>query len=550
MYLTQHQNRFQALKQMLDSERQRLFLSLSSALLCTLIEIVPWISLYVGLIAVTQGESALSAFLCMAIAIVVRYGLYMVAVWQAHLVAYHVIQKVRQHMINALALLSSEQFQTYHRGDVEKRITDDTQSLEPLIAHHSTDIINGVLMPILMIGLMFFIDWRLGVIALLPLPVAAVVQYMMMRGFEGRYEKYNAIVARMHEAQLEFLRSIGVMKLYGVDSASYLQLSRAMDKHNKIVTVFTDQMIGAWVTFVTLAQASLLLVMPAAIAFMAIGSLPPANGAMAIILSVGLLKPWLDLTQIFGQVQQSFVAVARLVPLFGDDRVRNAAFLSPLNTLQCRDLIIERGERRIIDGVTLSFSPGDTAIFQGKSGCGKTSLLESLSGSLSAHHGGWYFNDQNVEMLSDKNRSQYLAVVDQFPVFFSGSLRDNITLAAPKATDEEIWQVLELVKLVDLVDSLPHQLDTDMGETQRDFSGGELQRLAIARAVITRAPILVLDEATAHLDSLTEQAVLQAIRGYCTAQIQLIISHRAQPVRDHQRVFLLNEGNVEELSHG
>ncbi|WP_342668973.1 ABC transporter transmembrane domain-containing protein [Vibrio sonorensis] len=198
----------------------------------------------------------------------------MFAVWQAHLVAYHVIQKVRQFIVNALARMPSEKLHRFHRADLEKRVSDDCQKLEPLIAHHGTDIINGLILPFLMIGLLFFIDWRLAVVALIPLPLAGTIQFLMMRGFGERHTKYEKIVSKMHQAQLEFLRSIGVMKLYAVDADSYQQLRSTMRSHHKIVGTYTDQMIGAWVSFVTLAQTSVILVIPVAVTFAALGISP------------------------------------------------------------------------------------------------------------------------------------------------------------------------------------------------------------------------------------------------------------------------------------
>lgn len=290
MLLSKEMNRGAAFKAMLQSEQRQVAFSLASAVAASLVEVVPWFCLLLSLDAIASGESPASYLIVFVVALLVRYGLYVFAVWQAHLAAYHIIQKTRQHIVRALAEMNIEQLRSQKRGDIEKRLSDDCQSLEPLIAHHGTDVINGLLMPVLLTILMAYIDWRLALIALLPLPVALAVQITLMSGFQHRQEKYMKIVADMHQAQMEFLRSIGVMKLFSVDADSYRTLSRTIRSHNKIVTGYTRIMVGAWVTFVTLAQASLMLVVPAAIALVEMGQLSLVELVMVVCISAGIFK--------------------------------------------------------------------------------------------------------------------------------------------------------------------------------------------------------------------------------------------------------------------
>ncbi|EMB49142.1 putative HLYB/MSBA FAMILY ABC TRANSPORTER [Vibrio mimicus] len=549
MLLAQSMSRMAALKSMLVSERNRVVISASSAVLCSLVEWVSWVFFYLSVMAIYHGQSPLVYLIAMAIALSVRYAFYALAVWFAHLAAYHIIQNVRQHMVRSLAKMKIDQLRSLKRGDIEKRITDECQSLEPLIAHHGTDMINGVLMPILMVGMLFYIDWRLALLALAPLPLAMVAQIWMMRGFATRQEKYNRVVANLHHAQMEFLRSIGVMKLFAVDSNSYLELKRTLQSHHKIVNGYTQTMVGAWVTFITLAQISLILVVPVAIILVDSGQLTAVDLLMVVCISAGLLKPWLDLTQIFSQIQQSLIAIDRILPLCGSLESDNVAYQAPLQALACRNLAVSRGQHRILDQVNLSFKPGQRITIEGESGAGKSTLLATLLGELEAEAGGWFINEQLIANLDDESRSHFIASVDQHVVFFSGTLRDNLTLAKRNIEDDEIWFLLELFKLKQLVQELPAQLQCDIGEASRLFSGGEMQRLAMIRAALAKTPILVLDEATAHLDPFTEQVVLEVLRSYFPEQIQIIISHRSRQVKQVDQRLVVHSGQVMELCH-
>lgn len=545
MYLTDKMSAKQALTSIIKSENKRIVYTTISAILSVVAEVITWISLYFALNSVFSTQQPSIHFALMGVAICARYFLYSVSVWQAHLAAYHIIQNLRQKLIVALSQMPTDQLVQYHRGDLEKRLNEDCQSLEPLIAHHTTDIITGILLPIALIGYMFTIDWQLGLIALIPLPLAVIAQTMMMRGFPARQKKYNQVVANMHKAQLEFLRSIGVMKLFGVDADSYRQMSTNMTKHHKMVRTYTKQMVGAWVTFITLAQASLVLVIPFAVYKMTQGVLTPVDLTMIVVLCAGVLKPWLDLTQVFAQIQHSFQSVERLLPLFTSAQKSLSELLSePVTQLRCHQLSVIRGSYQVMDSLNVTFRRGDCVLLQGASGSGKSSLLATLYGELTAHQGDWFLDGQAVSAMSEKQRSEYIAVVDQHPVFFNASIRENLTLGNSQAEDSKIMQVLEQLALAKLVRELPNQLDCAMNTPEQDFSGGEKQRFAIARALLAAPSILVLDEATSHLDKSTEKLVLEAISQYSSQQIQFVISHGNQALSMANRAFSLNNGQL------
>ncbi len=548
MLLSKNMNRSTAFKVMLSSEKYRILTSISCAVLCSFVEVIPWLYLYFSLNAIYAGNSVHTYLAIMAIALIVRYALYALAVWYAHLAAYHIIQKVRQHLVEALAHMKIDKLRRLKRGDIERRIADDCQNLEPLIAHHGTDIVNGLLMPVFITALLFYIDWRLALIALAPLPLALTAQFLMMRGFAERQEKYTQIVSNMHQAQLEFLRSIGVMKLFAVDADSYLELSRTMRSHNKIVTAYTRQMVGAWITFVTLAQVSLALVVPVAILLVELKQLSVVDLVMVVCLSAGLLKPWLDLTQVFSQIQQSIVSIDRILPLCSSNEVSDISYKQPLDVLSCEKMIVTRGKLTVLNNINLRVEPGQRVLIEGESGSGKSTLLSTLSGALTPDAGGWKINGEFVHDFDDESRSRYIAAVDQEVNFFTGTLKENLLLSKHEVQDEEIWMLLEAFGLKQLVSDLPNQLSSSIGETSRLFSGGEMQRLAIIRAVLAKKPILILDEATAHLDQLNEQKSLSALRAYAPNQIQLIISHRSRQVKQVDAHFKIHSGSIKEVS--
>ncbi|WP_432454242.1 ABC transporter ATP-binding protein [Agarivorans sp. QJM3NY_29] len=549
MLVNQSMSRKQAFLSILKETHLRVITSIVCAVLASIIELIPWLCVYLGAQSMLAQQPIGDYVLLLSGALIIRYLLHSCALWQAHLVAYHVISKLRQHIILSLAEMPVERLKTWHRADLEKRISEDCQALEPLIAHHSTDIINGILMPILLAGLLFYIDWRIGLIAFIPLPIAASIQFLFMRGFSGRLHKYHDVLARMHAAQLEFLRSVGVMKLFSVDAKAYQQLYQAMRRHHRLVISYTQQMIRGWISFVTIAQCSFMLVVPFAIAFVIDGSMTKPDLVMVAVITAGLLKPWLDLTQVVGQMQSSLLSLDRIIPLFGQKIQQQQRWSEPVKAVTCRDVCLYQGQQTILKQAEGTILPGERVLIYGASGSGKSSLIGILSGSLKADRGDWYINDTPVSQLNDQQRAGLIALVGQQAIFFKASLRANLLISDLNIKDEVIWTVLNLMRLSDMVEQLPHQLDTQMDETRRSFSGGEMQRLAIARAMLADTPILVLDESTAHLDAQTELEVLEALRGYSPHQIQIIITHKPNQVSTANRRWRLCDSAIVEEYH-
>ena len=547
MRLTHTMSRKQTFLTILRNEPTRVMISISCVILASIVELIPWLAIYLSAQAIVNQQPIIMHSMVILVAIIVRYTLYSTAVWQAHLVAYHVIAKIRQHIISALAYMPVEKLKDFRQADLEKRISDDCQQLEPLIAHHGTDIINGLLMPIFLTCLLFYIDWRIGLIAFIPLPIAAAIQFLMMRGFSDRLEKYNDVVSRMHSAQLEFIRSLGVMKLFAVDASSYQQLYRSMRRHNRIVIGYTQQMITAWVSFITIAQTSFILIIPFAITFTLNGSISTSDLVMVSVITAGLLKPWLDLTQIAGQMQHSLLSLDRLIPLFGQGIIEKKHQTETIQLLSCNNLTVSRGDRQILKNINKTIFPGEKVVIHGSSGSGKSSLIEVLTGSLNADEGGWYINNNPVNQLNDKQRAHLITLVGQRAVFFKGSIKDNLLLAANDVSDSAIWQVLTSLHLAPVIYRLSNGIDTKMGVTERHFSGGEMQRLSIARAILANTPILILDEATAHLDVKTEFDVLKTIDEYSPCQTKIIITHKTNAVHNfNRRWFIHNTSVIEE----
>ncbi|WP_227744216.1 ATP-binding cassette domain-containing protein [Yersinia kristensenii] len=433
----------------------------------------------------------------------------------------------------------------FHRGDLEKRVLRESERLEPVIAHYLVDIIAGLLLPLVLLSVLFWVDWRLALVALIPLPLAILLQKRIMAGYSDRQRDFNQSVTRTDNAMLEFLNALPVMKAFRRDAESFQQLERALENQLSLVAKVTGRMIIGWTAFVTVSQSSLILVLPAAAFLWLHQQLALPEFALALMLSCGLLRPWLRLSQLHHALAEAFIALEQLIPLFGSPAHHAPSLtIDAAPVLQADDVSLYHANRPVLSPLSATFEAGKSYALVGPSGAGKSSLLNVLSGSIQADTGRVRLGGQCLMDFSENQRATLLIMVTQNNLLLRMSLRQNLLLAARPVTDSLFEQVLALTGLKPIIAQLPHGLDTLIGDAARQFSGGERQRIAIARGLFAQTPILLLDEASSHLDSPSEQRLMQGIRQLFPQQTLIFVTHRLGQAQLADHIMVLEQGQI------
>ena len=539
-----------ALWQLLLTERNRMTWALVFVITGSLMEALPWMLMAWALSLVLAGhpDELWLCALALAGAYTARNVLIAAANWQTHQAAYAIILRLRRHLVSVLASWPLDRLQRTHRADLEKRLLRDADRLEPLLAHHGVDLINAAILPLVLFGLMLAIHPGLALLALMPLPLALGLQALLMRGFAPRQQAYNDSVERLDQAMLEYLRSLTVFKVFGRDLAAYRQFSRALTDHHGLMQAFTRQLITGWAMFIAAMNAGVWLVLPVALAMWGRGQLTLPELVLSVVLSAALLRPWQAVTQLMGEVIMGLTALKDILPLTGDAGEPMPPDASTMREsvpgLRVDNLSLDLDGYPALSNVGFSLAAGETVVLMGPSGAGKSSLVHCLAGLRQPSRGRALWQGYVLNDLTDADRARTLTLVLQTPFFFRGTLKDNLCLGAPEATEKALASALNQCGLTPLLASLPDGLATDMGEAARLFSGGEQQRLAIARALLADTPVLILDEATAHLDAESEERLLTRLMEDRPHQTRLIVSHRPAAARRADRVILMDAGRI------
>ncbi|MGA9705005.1 ABC transporter ATP-binding protein [Pseudomonas sp.] len=536
---------------LLRGQGRRLGLAVAMAVLAAAVELLPFFLLAHGVNRVVQGGPRLGGDLMqlagwVALALLSKYLLYTLAYYLSHVAAYRVLLTTRRALVRHLSWAPLPWLSRWSSGELKQRVIQDVERMEQFIAHHSVECVAAVLSPIWVLIALCFVDWRLALCALLPVPLALCAQAWMMRGLGERLAQYAGAVDDLDGATLEFLRSAPLMKAFRQDVRSFKRMREALAHYQHLIGRMIRISVPGWSVFVVLLGANVAVLFPAGLWLYGIGELTQAQLVLVLILGTGMLRPLLRVARLNSQIQEIIGGVRRFAPLLvwpqpsqGHEQPV-AAHLG----VTFEDVSFNYQQQPIVRHIDLVLPAGQMTALVGPSGSGKSTLAWLLGGLLDADCGRVLLDGKPLSAFSDAARAAAVGVVSQDAFIFQGSLLDNLRIGRADATPGQIATALRVAQAEDFIRALPQGLDTQMDERGGRLSGGERQRIGLARALLAETPVLVLDEATAFADSRTERRFYQALRDTWPDKTLLVIAHRLTSISEAEQIVLLEHGVI------
>jgi ATP-binding cassette subfamily B protein len=505
-----------------------------------------------------EDVALLSLLVAGMIAISIATGaLGVLQTYMSNVVGQHVMHDLRSAVYRHLQRLSLAFFTRTRTGEIQSRISNDIGGVETVVTSTATSIVSSLTTVIATVVAMFLMDWQLALFSLALLPV-----FLYLTRRVGRERR------RITTTQQRTLADLSTLVEESL-SVSGILLGRTMGRSEELSDRFTAQsadlarlevqsrMAGRWV--MALIQTTF-AVMPAAVYWF--GGWNMAHGGGAI--SIGTLVAFTTLqTRLFfpiGQLLSVGVDVQTSLALF--DRVFEYLDLTvdldekpdAVELGDCRgDVTFEHAWFRYspdgpwtLEDLSVAVSPGETLAIVGETGAGKTTMAYLVARLYDVERGRVTIDGRDVRDVTFASLASTVGVVSQETYLFHDTVRENLRFARPDATDEEIEEAARAARIHDLVTSLPDGYDTVVGERGYRFSGGEKQRIAIARTILRNPPVLVLDEATSALDTQTERAVQEALDRLAEGRTTIAIAHRLSTVRDADKIVVLDGGRIVE----
>lgn len=544
---------------LLSSQRPRLICALMCSCSAALLELLPYWLMSLAAAKALLGQLEVDELLLLAggsaAALAGKQLCYSLAYYFSHVAAYRLLASIRRDLVQRLAQIPLIWVHAQGSGTLKKMVMQDVERLEQFIAHHSVELTAAVLGPLLAAGVLSWLDWRLLAAALLPLPLAILAQVLLLRNLGDHFQRFHHTHAELNTATLEFVRSMPVMKIYQQDARSFKRLRQTLRRYRATVEEVIRRTVPGWSLFTVLISANFLCLAPVALWLWQSGTLSMAQALLGMMLGSGMLQPAYKLTRLGSEISDILSAVRNMAPVLTyptqPQRENGAApviddDLSLDGTGEIRFCNIEAGygTAPVLGGLSFILPAGQLTALVGPSGAGKSTVARLLNGTLQPSEGVVTWNGAPLSMLSDRARCSRIACVSQENVLFRGTLRDNLLVGNPSASESALQDALQTAQASVFVAKLPLALDTPMEEAGATLSGGERQRLCIARALVCDTPVLVLDEATAFADSHTEALFYRALRATYPGKTLLVIAHRLYAIRDADQILFLDRGTL------
>lgn len=476
-----------------------------------------------------------------------RLALYFVALAITHFADIRLGNHIRAQMIERIGRTPLSWFTSTNSGRVRKALQDDITQVHTLIAHQPVEVFSAIVTPVALAAYAFFVDWRLGLLALATLPLYGGAMVWMMRGTGEKTVQMDARLAKVSATMVEFVTGITVVKAFGSVGRAHRHYQEAADDFARFYVDWTTPMLrGSALANATIAIPVLLLVnLGGGAAMVAAGWVAPADVLATTLIALVLPYSIEVLGTSTWSYQLAGAAALRITSTLDTPTIAVADTPSVPNSTEVvfDDVSYSYGDNVAVDGVSFTLRPGTVTALIGPSGSGKSTLATLLARFDDPDTGRITLGGADLRQLAPAVLYRHVAFVLQDPQLLRISIRDNIALGKPSATSDEVRAAAGAAQILDTIQALPDGFDTLYGPNN-GLSGGQAQRIAIARALLIDAPVLILDEATAFADPESEADIQRALTELVQGRTVLVIAHRPESILGADQIIVVDRGRI------
>ena len=483
---------------------------------------------------------------------VLSYLVYVLALLCSHTSAFRVATNLRLAVTEHLAKLPLGFTERYGSGKLRKVIQESTGAAETYLAHQLPDQYGAMATPIGLLVLLFVFDWRLGLLSLIPVFLGfAIMSAMTGKRMAEKMRQYGNALAAMSNEAVEYVRGIPVVKTFGQSVFSFKKFKATIDEYEKWVVAYTMELRMPMMFYTAAINGVFAFLIAGGLLFTKSGVTPEflLNLLFYIIITPVIS---LTLTKIMYMSENKMIvadALSRIdsvldaEPVFVSDETQHPkdGSVKLENVHVCYD-----GETEVIKGVSMDIRSGQTVALVGPSGGGKSTLASLMCRFFDVQSGSIFIGCADVREIPKEELMDTVSFVFQNSRLIKGSIHDNVKLGRPEAAEEEVLAALKAAQCMDIIEKFPDGIHTVIGSKGVYLSGGEQQRIAIARAMLKNAPVLILDEATAFADPDNEAKVQAAFAELAKGKTVIMIAHRLSTVVNADCIYVVRDGQIEE----
>ena len=544
---------FSCLMDYASGSRGRLAVSTCLSVVSVLAGLLPYFCIYriiEHFISGTVTMNLIFTWSCLALAAyVVKVLFFGLSTGLSHYAAYHILEGLRLRVADRLLHAPLGEAAAHSIGEIKNIMVDKIENIEPPLAHMIPEGTGHIALPVLSIVLLAVIDWRIALASLITLPFSMICMMLTFQISGRNFEKYNESNAVMNSTIVEYVEGIEVIKAFGRSGASYEKFAKAITDYKVFVVKWLS---STWVTFklaFALFPSTLLGTLPVSLFLASSGQITSAQAALSVMLSMSMVTSLGQIEVFMNSIKEVQLTVEEL-----QTYLEMPELPEPEKPAALRDYSVElkkvhfsysKDSGDVLRGIDLRLPAGSFTALVGPSGGGKSTVARLIARFWDVTEGeilvgGVKITDMPLSQLSDT-----VSFVTQDNFLFRCSLKENIRLGNPAASDSEVYAAARAAQCDEFIRKLPQGYDTPAGEAGKRLSGGEKQRIAIARMILKNAPVVIMDEATAFTDPENEDKIQRSISALTKGKTLLVIAHRLSTIRYADNIVVLKNGRIE-----
>ena len=478
--------------------------------------------------------------------------IYIAGLMCSHIAAFRIAANLRIKTMEHIVMLPVGAAESFGSGRLRKIVNESSAATETYLAHQLPDRAGAIATPIGLLLMLFIFDIRLGLLSLMPVVLGFVIM-MTMTGqrMQKKMKEYQNALEDMSNEAVEYVRGIPVVKTFGQTIFSFRKFKSSIDRYEKWVIAYTKELRMPMVFYTAAVNGVFVFLTAGALLFFkGTGDSTFITDLIFYVIITPIIS--VTLTKIMFMSENAMIvndALKRIDSIFAMGPLKEAKTSSePMDSsVELKNVSFSYdGKDNVINDISLSIAPGETVAFVGPSGGGKSTLAGLISRFFDVKSGGIFIGGVNVKNIPKKKLMNTVSFIFQDSRLIKASIYENVRLGKPDAGKAEVMEALKNAQCMDIIEKLPMGMETVIGAKGVYLSGGEQQRIAIARAMLKNAPVIIMDEATAFADPDNEMKVQEAFSRLAVGKTVIMIAHRLTTVAGADRIFVIKDGSIAE----
>ncbi len=531
--------------------KNKIYLAMSLILASVLVGIVPYIIAYNIILSFIVRDSVTVNYLLLMsagiiLSLLLKSFLYLKGLGASHEAAFDTLMGMRIKFAEKMTKLPLGDINNKGKGSYKKNFVDDIESIEALIAHMLPEGIPYIVVPIVVYIILFILDWRLALLAMGSIPLGMAAMIMMMKIGLKKMKPYYEASSKMNSNIVEYISGMEVIKIFNRTTNSYEKYVSSVENYKKYTLNWIKDSWTYMAIYGTVMPCTILLLLPVGTVLYINGSLELSSFVFSLLLSMSIGIPLVKLIEFFPIIPNLKYKIDQLEKTFqGEELKIEDRGINPNNyDVDYKNVTFAYEKKDVLKDVSFSAKENSVTAIVGESGSGKSTLAKLLVHFWDVKDGEITIGGVNINEMSYEKLMDLISYVSQDNFLFNTSIIENIRIGRPDANDEEVAAAAKLAMCHDFIMKTTNGYNTNVGEAGDKLSGGEKQRITIARAILKNAPIIILDEATAFTDPENEDKIQEALNQLIFGKTLIVIAHRLSTIVKADNIVLMKEGNL------